>query len=184
MDPNRTDRRRHLLLRYYGLLQPKNRQNHQKPAPSSPPTLPARPPSATSLKTLSPPGIELKRAVDSAAFDLRLSALETRIASISETVQSMSTKITDEVMRRLSAPDGPLANQHLDLSAHTNKMERMYTMLLALTGNQQIITAEITPTDTSPNRTARKRDSTNDTNMADSCPSPPQKIDPPRRPCR
>jgi hypothetical protein len=44
-------------------------------------------------------GIELKRAADSIDFDLRLSALETRIASISETVQTMSTKITDEVMR-------------------------------------------------------------------------------------
>jgi hypothetical protein len=55
-------------------------------------------------------------------------------------------------------------------------MERMYTMLLALTGNQQIITAKITPTDTSPNGTARERDSTNDTNMIDSCPSPPPKL--------
>jgi hypothetical protein len=97
--------------------------------------------------------IKLKRAAD---FDLHLSALETRIASISETVQTMSTKITDGVMRRLSASDGPLAKQLLVLSAHTDKMERMHTMLLALTGNQQIITAKITPTDTSPNRTARE----------------------------
>jgi hypothetical protein len=55
-------------------------------------------------------------------------------------------------------------------------MEQMYTMLLALMGNQQIITAKITPTDTSPNRTARKQDSTNDKNMANSCPSPPPKL--------
>jgi hypothetical protein len=44
-------------------------------------------------------GIELKRAADSADFELCLSALETRIASISETVQSMSTKVTHEVMQ-------------------------------------------------------------------------------------
>jgi uncharacterized coiled-coil protein SlyX len=118
-------------------------------------------------------GIELKRATDSAEFDQRLSALESKIASISETVQKMSTQITDEVMKRLSAPDGPLATQTIVLSTHTEQMNRMFSMLSSLTGNQQqLVTASITPP---PLRNARERALTQTADNED-CPSPDRKL--------
>jgi hypothetical protein len=66
-------------------------------------------------------GIEQKRATESADFDNKLSALENRIAEISETVKKMSAEMTDEVMRRLSAHDRPLAKQQRVLSAQNEK---------------------------------------------------------------
>jgi hypothetical protein len=88
----------------------------------------------------------------------------------------MSAEMADKVMRRLSTPGGPLAKQNLVLSAQNEKMERMYTMLLLLTGNQQMITATITPSEMSPTRTPREQDSTQTTNTIDSCPSPDRKL--------
>jgi hypothetical protein len=85
-------------------------------------------------------------------------------------------------MCRLSAPDGPLAKQESVLLEHTNKMERMYTMLLTLTVNMQsfttsVVTAtEMTAPCPLPARSPRERDTTNaNSNNLDACPSPDRK---------
>jgi uncharacterized coiled-coil protein SlyX len=127
-------------------------------------------------------GIEQKRAAASADFDNRLKILEARIADINDTVIKMSTQRTNEVMRRLSTPDGPLAKQNSVLLEHINKMERMYTMLLTLTGNLQSVTSSVvsdtpmTAPSPSPARSPRDRDTTDDgSNRADKCHSPDRK---------
>jgi hypothetical protein len=63
-----------------------------------------------------------KRATESAAFDKQLRALEHRIAKISQTSQTMSAEMTDEVMRRVSTHNGPLAKQDRVLAAQTEQM--------------------------------------------------------------
>jgi hypothetical protein len=127
-------------------------------------------------------GVEQKCAAASADFDNHLKTLELHIADINDTVINMSTKTTNEVMRRLSALDGPLAKQNSVLLEHTNKMERMYTMLLTLTGNLYSVTSSVAPDTTmtdpspSPARSPRDRDTTDDgSNRADTCHSPDRK---------
>jgi hypothetical protein len=88
-------------------------------------------------------GMEKKRATESAKFDKQLCALEHRIAKISQTVQTMSAEMTDEVMRRLSAHDGPLAKQDRVLTAQTEQMARMFQMLSALPSNVDTVTAKV-----------------------------------------
>jgi hypothetical protein len=87
--------------------------------------------------------VEQKRKNESTDFHRRLTVLESHIASITEKVASMSTEMTDEVMRRLSAPDAPLASQDRVLADQNAKMERMYQMLLSLTGNMDHVTTEV-----------------------------------------
>lgn len=102
----------------------------------------------------------------------------------------MSKAMTDEVLRRLSAPDGPLANQDRVLVEQNVKLERMFQMLLALTGNVDNVTSEVakvtalSPSPSpAPARSPRGRDSpTNLTTTKDTCPSPDrqrQKLDQP-----
>jgi hypothetical protein len=122
--------------------------------------------------------VEQKRKTESADFHHRLTARESHIASITEKVASMSTEMTDEVMRRLSAPDGPLANQDRVLADQNAKMERMYQMLLSLTGNMDHVTTEVAKaTVPSPSLalpcSPRGRESPEPrSNSPDACPSP------------
>jgi hypothetical protein len=122
-------------------------------------------------------GIEQKRTAASADFDNHLKTLEARIAGINEIVIKMSTKTTNEVMRRLSAADGPLAQQNRVLLEQNNKMERMYLMLLALTGNAEGTTSVVTASATtapcpSPAQSPRERDTSNEASTTlDACPS-------------
>jgi hypothetical protein len=88
-------------------------------------------------------GMEKKRATESAEFDKQLRALEHRVAKISQTVQTMSAEMTDDVMCRLSAHDGPLAKQDRVLAAQTEQMARMFQMLSALTSNVDTVTAKV-----------------------------------------
>jgi hypothetical protein len=123
---------------------------------------------------------EHKRKTESTDFNHHLSALESYIAYITEKIASMSTSMTDEVMRRLSAPDGPLANQDRVLAEQNNKMERMFQMLLALTANVENVTTEVAKvtvlapsTSLALPRSPQGRDSpTNVSTTADTCPSP------------
>jgi hypothetical protein len=131
------------------------------------------------LLSLAISGSEQKRAAASADFDHRLKTLEAGIADINNTVIKMLMKTTNEVMCRLSAPDGPPAKQNSVLLEHTNKMERMYAMLLTLTGNMQSVTSSVATTTErtapgpSPARSPRDRDTTNeDSNHLDACPFP------------
>jgi hypothetical protein len=72
-------------------------------------------------------------------------------------------------MRRLSAPDGPLAQQNKVLSEHIDKMEIMFTMLLSLTGNMQHVTQGVKDVPTvhtltaPPSSTTRERDTSTGT---------------------
>jgi hypothetical protein len=93
----------------------------------------------------------------------------------------MSTKTTNEVMRRLSTPDSPLAQQNRVLLEQNNKMERMYSMILALTGNAEgatsVVTASATTTPcSSPARSPRERDTSDKASITlDVFPSPDRK---------
>jgi hypothetical protein len=65
----------------------------------------------------------------------------------------MSAEMTDEVMRRLSAHDGPLAKPDRVLAAQTEQMTCMFQMLSALTSNVDTVTAQVArpPSDSNMN---------------------------------
>jgi uncharacterized coiled-coil protein SlyX len=72
--------------------------------------------------------------------------------------------MTNEVVRRLSAPDGLLSQQNKVLAEHTNKMERMFNMLTTLTGNMETVTKGALDVPTGHTKTARTNANATDAN--------------------
>jgi uncharacterized coiled-coil protein SlyX len=82
------------------------------------------------------------RKTESANFTECLNNLEDRLQGITDTIDSLSEKLTDAVILRLTKPDGLITQQNQQLTEQSVTMTKMYQMLETLTDNFETMTTD------------------------------------------